>query len=72
MFNLNIMQLKCIKLAIGCLHLLSVIHLNTKVVILAICDTVLTFPDLMLKLQFKGPKEYLIYVQYCGIYFCYF
>ena len=44
------MQLKCIKLAIGCLHLLLVIHLNTKTVILAICDTILTFPDLMLKL----------------------
>ena len=38
-----------------------------KVMILTIYDTILTFPDLLLKLYFKGPKAYLILVQYYGI-----
>ena len=44
----------------GCLQLLSVIYISMKVVILTICDTILSFPGLLLKLYFMGPKAYLI------------
>ena len=59
----NIFLLKCIKLAMDCLHFLLVLYLSTKIVILTICDTILSFPDLLLKLSFMRPKAYIIYVQ---------
>ena len=54
------LQLKCIKFAVGCLHFLSVIYLSTVVVNLTICDTVLSFPDLLLNIYFMGLKKHLL------------
>ena len=38
----------------------AVTCLSTKIVIFTIRNTILSFPDLLLKLYFMGPKAYLI------------
>ena len=43
----------------GYFPLLSGICLNTKIVFLTIWDTILSFPDHLVKLHFMGPKAYL-------------
>ena len=40
-----------------------------KIVILTICDLILSFPDLLLDLYFTGPKVYPILVQLSGTFF---
>ena len=65
----NILKLKCIKLTMGCLYLISAIYLSTKIVILTICNTILSFPDLLLKTVFHGTESISYLGPAYGIYF---
>ena len=54
----NILQFKCIKLALGSLYLSSVMYLCTKIVRLILCDAILSFVDLgLIKTVFHGTKS---------------
>lgn len=67
----NVLQLKCIKLIMGFPRFLSVIYLSRKIVILTICDRVLSFPDLFLKLILWKKKHILSRSKNMGRTFCY-